>query len=95
MTVIITFAIHFLPFCIFHSEEETCVTSVLQVIKRMFPWDRGLYEDKVANIWCSISVVIKLKKYLSLSNIQLLCTSSTLLLILPYIVLLYKKYIII
>lgn len=61
----------------------------------MFPWDRGLYEDKVANIWCSISVVIKLKKYLSLSNIQLLCTSSTLLLILPYIVLLYKKYIII
>lgn len=61
----------------------------------MFPWDRGLYEDKVANIWCSISVVIKLKKYLSLSNIKLLCTTSTLLFILPYIVLLYKKYIII
>ena len=30
--------------------------AVLQVVHRMFPFARGLYEDKVANFWCSISV---------------------------------------
>ena len=30
--------------------------AVLQVLHRMFPFARGLYEDKVANFWCSISV---------------------------------------
>ena len=31
--------------------------AVLQVLHRMFPFARGLYEDKVANFWCSVSVV--------------------------------------
>jgi alpha-1,3-glucosyltransferase len=34
---------------------------VFQVFVRLFPVARGLYEDKVANIWCALSVVLKLR----------------------------------
>ncbi|KAL3220336.1 hypothetical protein MRX96_029904 [Rhipicephalus microplus] len=37
----------------------------LQVVKRLFPLDRGLFEDKVANIWCTLSIVVKLKNLYS------------------------------
>ncbi len=30
----------------------------------MFPIGRGVFEDKVANFWCSLSVVIKVKSLL-------------------------------
>ncbi|KRX98070.1 Dolichyl pyrophosphate Man9GlcNAc2 alpha-1,3-glucosyltransferase [Trichinella pseudospiralis] len=38
------------------------------VISRIFPFNRGLYEDKVANIWCSLSVFIKWKEIVSIQN---------------------------
>jgi len=34
-----------------------------QVLHRMFPLARGLYEDKVANVWCCISPIFKLTKF--------------------------------
>ncbi|KAM3089349.1 Glucosyltransferase-like protein [Clarireedia jacksonii] len=34
-----------------------------QIIYRVFPFARGLFEDKVANFWCALNVVIKLRKY--------------------------------
>uniref|UniRef100_G3MSJ2 Alpha-1,3-glucosyltransferase n=1 Tax=Amblyomma maculatum TaxID=34609 RepID=G3MSJ2_AMBMU len=37
----------------------------LQVFRRLFPLDRGLFEDKVANLWCTLSVVVKLKSLYS------------------------------
>lgn len=39
-----------------------------QVIHRIFPVARGLYEDKVANIWCALNVVIKLRNLMSLQS---------------------------
>jgi alpha-1,3-glucosyltransferase len=33
-----------------------------QVIIRLFPLERGLFEDKVATVWCSISVFIKIHR---------------------------------
>lgn len=36
---------------------------------RIFPFYRGLYEDKVANIWCSLSPVLKLKAHFSIPTI--------------------------
>ena len=38
------------------------ITAAGHVISRQFPFGRGLYEDKVANIWCSLSLVLKLKE---------------------------------
>jgi alpha-1,3-glucosyltransferase len=35
------------------------LSQVLQVVRRVFPFHRGLYEDKVANFWCSTSMAIK------------------------------------
>lgn len=34
-----------------------------QIIYRVFPFARGLFEDKVANFWCALNVIIKLRKY--------------------------------
>ena len=33
-----------------------------QILHRVFPFARGLFEDKVANFWCVLNVVYKLKK---------------------------------
>lgn len=38
------------------------VEHISQVIIRMFPLNRGLYEDKVANFWCAINIIIKLRE---------------------------------
>ncbi|CAJ0754083.1 24488_t:CDS:2, partial [Entrophospora sp. SA101] len=55
LTVIITFSVMFFPFL-------DSLDQITQVIWRIFPLYRGLYEDKVANIWCSINVIIKLRE---------------------------------
>ncbi|KAI1333096.1 glycosyltransferase family 57 protein [Xylariaceae sp. FL0255] len=39
------------------------VEQMVQMIHRVFPFARGLFEDKVANFWCAVNVVIKLRKY--------------------------------
>lgn len=39
------------------------VEQLLQLIHRVFPFARGLFEDKVANFWCALNVVIKLRSY--------------------------------
>ncbi|AEO70328.1 glycosyltransferase family 57 protein [Thermothielavioides terrestris NRRL 8126] len=39
------------------------VEQLVQMVHRIFPFARGLFEDKVANFWCALNVVIKLKKY--------------------------------
>ncbi|KAK3695101.1 ALG6, ALG8 glycosyltransferase family-domain-containing protein [Podospora appendiculata] len=39
------------------------VEQLVQMIHRVFPFARGLFEDKVANFWCALNVVFKLKQY--------------------------------
>uniref|UniRef100_A0A4W2F1Z3 Alpha-1,3-glucosyltransferase n=1 Tax=Bos indicus x Bos taurus TaxID=30522 RepID=A0A4W2F1Z3_BOBOX len=56
-TVVASFILCWLPF--FTEREQT-----LQVLRRLFPVDRGLFEDKVANIWCSFSVFFKIRDIL-------------------------------
>ncbi|KAJ7388911.1 Glucosyltransferase-like protein [Desmophyllum pertusum] len=56
---------------------------ILQVLHRLFPFARGIFEDKVANIWCSLSVLIKVKRILSQTQIIKLSTWSTLTACLP------------
>ncbi|KFW05563.1 Dolichyl pyrophosphate Man9GlcNAc2 alpha-1,3-glucosyltransferase, partial [Eurypyga helias] len=54
-TVVVSFAVCWLPFC-------TDTEQIMQVLRRLFP--RGMH-DKVANIWCSLSVLIKIKNIVS------------------------------
>lgn len=37
------------------------VSDMMQPISRIFPFARGLFEDKVSNFWCATNVLIKWK----------------------------------
>lgn len=76
VSVIATFAVCFFPFL--QRKED-----IFQIFRRLFPFARGLYEDKVANIWCSLSVIIKLKEIFSLQSVLLLCLVCTSISLLP------------
>jgi len=41
------------------------LSEILQPISRIFPFGRGLFEDKVANFWCASNVVFKWKIWFS------------------------------
>ncbi|OXB82154.1 UNVERIFIED_CONTAM: hypothetical protein H355_009033, partial [Colinus virginianus] len=106
-TVVASFAVCWLPFC-------TDVEQIMQVLRRLFPIDRGLFEacmfsspppcckcsvfldplrnlhrdlwgfhDKVANIWCSLSVLIKIKNMVSPQTQLKLSLAVTFLSLLP------------
>jgi len=69
IAVIVTFAICWAPFL--------SIDQITQVIQRLFPFARGLYEDKVSNLWCSISPLIKVNEFLSREAIVRLCIGVT------------------
>ncbi|KAF4122945.1 alpha-1,3-glucosyltransferase [Geosmithia morbida] len=58
------------------------VQVVLQVVHRVFPFARGLFEDKVANFWCALNVVLKLRSY-SPGLLQKAALGATLLSVIP------------
>ncbi|ONL97655.1 putative dolichyl pyrophosphate Man9GlcNAc2 alpha-13-glucosyltransferase [Zea mays] len=71
-----TFALVWWPFL--HSYE-----AVQQVLSRLAPFERGIYEDYVANFWCSTSVIIKWKKLFAIKPLKLMSLSATILAFLP------------
>jgi len=77
LVVIITFAIIWAPFLL------NGWSSVSQVILRLFPIERGLYEDKVANLWCSLSPLLKFKLLFNTSTLLSLSLAFTLIAIIP------------
>lgn len=69
-TVLVTFALCWLPFL-------SDLSQALQVVRRIFPVARGLFEDKVANAWCSLNTLVKIRSVLSADSqlyLSLLCT---------------------
>ncbi|CAK7225604.1 Glucosyltransferase-like protein [Sporothrix curviconia] len=58
------------------------VEQLVQMVHRVFPLARGLFEDKVANFWCAANVVIKLRQYPD-DMLQRASLGATLLAILP------------
>ncbi|PHH88443.1 hypothetical protein CDD83_7524 [Cordyceps sp. RAO-2017] len=39
------------------------VEQIIQMVHRIFPFSRGLFEDKVANFWCAANMVVKLRSW--------------------------------
>lgn len=76
LAVIATFAVVWWPFL--GSWE-----SVVAVLHRLFPTQRGLYEDYVANFWCASSRLIKWKQLLTQPQLVRACTLATLAALLP------------
>jgi alpha-1,3-glucosyltransferase len=82
-TVILSFAALWWPFCVYSAESETCISSLLLVLSRQFPFSRGIFEDKVANLWYSASVVVDFRKYFSIAQMAQMSLILTLVLISP------------
>jgi hypothetical protein len=61
-------------------------SNLLQVVSRIFPFARGLFEDKVANFWCALNVVVKLREMASIATLAKLCLVVTVIAILPGVV---------
>ncbi|KAK2835237.1 hypothetical protein Q5P01_015721 [Channa striata] len=76
VTVLVTFALCWLPFL-------SDPNQALQVVRRIFPVARGLFEDKVANMWCSLNTLIKIRSILSSDSQLYLSFACTLLAVLP------------
>ncbi|KAF4583263.1 hypothetical protein GQ602_006407 [Ophiocordyceps camponoti-floridani] len=66
------------------------VEQLLQIIHRVFPFARGLFEDKVANFWCAANVVVKLRD-LPPATLQKASLAATLISILPPNIILFFR----
>lgn len=76
LTTIAAFLALLLPFL--HSP-----ALLLQVAHRVFPFARGLFEDKVANAWCALNVVVKLRDVADTTTLARLALAATLVAVLP------------
>ena len=71
-----------LPYIDSNSPLYIILLQLTQSIYRVFPFARGLFEDKVANLWCAIHTAHKLHTY-PIPLLQRVSLSATLVAILP------------
>ncbi|KZV73762.1 glycosyltransferase family 57 protein [Peniophora sp. CONT] len=74
ITTALAFLIFFLPFL----PPFAPLSAVLDPITRIFPFKRGIFEDKVANFWCASNVVLKWRAWASREFLMRLSTLLTL-----------------
>ena len=56
LTVVVCFATLWWPFVYFGPADTSYADRLVHVLRRIFPLQRGLFEGKVANLWCALSV---------------------------------------
>ncbi|KAF8467709.1 glycosyl transferase [Kalaharituber pfeilii] len=88
ITVIATFTIIFAPLLL-----SGGVSQISQCLFRVFPFARGLWEDKVANFWCALNIAVKFREIFAPATLQRVSLLATLAAILPpcSILFLYPK----
>ncbi|KAJ0234527.1 dolichyl pyrophosphate Man9GlcNAc2 alpha-1,3-glucosyltransferase [Hirschfeldia incana] len=79
IAVIVTFVIVWWPYL--HSVDD-----LLMVLSRLAPFERGIYEDYVANFWCTTSILIKWKKLFTTPSLKSISLAATVLASLPSMV---------
>jgi alpha-1,3-glucosyltransferase len=84
-TMVACFAILWAPFCFNPSiiDGESCLVSLGHVLHRQFPFNRGVFEDKVSNVWYTLSVVVDIRQLLTLDQLIRLSLIGTLTALLP------------
>jgi len=80
--VLLTFYVIWMPFL---KNKDLFFSTVL----RLFPFARGVFEDKVANIWCTVNVVYKLRQIFTNAQLAKICLIMTICAVLPSCVNLY------
>ncbi|KAI5962891.1 ALG6 [Candida theae] len=85
LSVIVTQFIYLLPF-VSHWK-----TTLPQIVYRIFPFNRGLFEDKVANFWCTTNVLVKYRDLVSSSQLSRLALGATLIFIIPINIYIFYK----
>ncbi|KAH9891589.1 ALG6, ALG8 glycosyltransferase family-domain-containing protein [Cubamyces lactineus] len=89
LITIASFVVLFLPFL----PPLAPISGILDPITRIFPFNRGLFEDKVANFWCASNVVLKWRYLASQGVLVKLSAALTALGFLPAVAtLLYSAY---
>ncbi|GEQ72025.1 hypothetical protein JCM33374_g5711 [Metschnikowia sp. JCM 33374] len=91
LTVIITTLAILFPFLISAQSLSEAFEYVSQILIRMFPFERGLFEDKVANFWCTSNIVVKYATRFSASELKVISLALTLLAIFPPCVMAFWK----
>lgn len=82
-TVLWTVFIMVSPFVLASSTYTEAVGLLKQILVRMFPFERGLFEDKVANFWCTSNLVVKYNKIFTNDQLKSLSLAFTLASIIP------------
>ena len=78
VVVISTFVLCWSPFYVYGGFQ-----GIKQVLTRVFPFNRGIYEDKVASFWCSLSVLVKIRNIFPTGSLIWLSIVLTLLAAMP------------
>jgi alpha-1,3-glucosyltransferase len=73
ITVIACFTVILGPFYYYGG-----INGLQQVLHRLFPFQRGLFEDKVGNFWCALNVLVKLKNMFDIPQLVRLSAVATL-----------------
>lgn len=77
--VLVTFALVWWPYL--HS-----LDSFFEVLSRLAPFERGLYEDYVANFWCTSSILVKWKRLFTIQFLKKISLGATIVTFLPSMV---------
>ncbi|ODV87642.1 glycosyltransferase family 57 protein [[Candida] arabinofermentans NRRL YB-2248] len=85
-SVIITFSIILFPFVYFGG-----FIQLKQILIRVFPFGRGIFEDKVANFWCSTNIIIKYRNIFNHDQLKLISLLLTLIGISPSCIAIFLK----
>jgi alpha-1,3-glucosyltransferase len=70
-TTATTFLLAFAPFL------RPFPQTLLILLERIFPLQRGIFEDKVANFWCASNVVLKWKNWFAAGSMAKVCRFET------------------
>uniref|UniRef100_A0AAF5RW64 Alpha-1,3-glucosyltransferase n=1 Tax=Wuchereria bancrofti TaxID=6293 RepID=A0AAF5RW64_WUCBA len=82
ITVIVTILFVCFPFLVTRSD-------LMQILHRIFPFYRGIFEDKVANFWCFLNVFYKLKDNFETGVLLRISTIIVLVTNIPWLVCLF------
>lgn len=74
--VVLTFTLVWFPFL-------SDIRIISQVLTRLFPLARGVFEDKVSNMWCTANIIFKFKTMFSNQEMALVCMIATVIAVLP------------